>query len=316
VVIHLAKSVRVEDEIARRGGLGLKPSGSERVGPCPRCGGRDRFAINVRKQIFLCRGCGVGGDVIALVKHLDGCDFKEAVRTLAGTNSGIERKPITPVKPVQSLVLHDDTENTARALRLWDEASPIAGTLAEQYLRRRGLEPPEDDEALRYYGVCPFGDSRYSCLLALYRDIHTNEPKAISRTALGPGGIQIGRKMLGPVGGCAIKMDGDENVELGMTIGEGIETTLAGRQLGFRPAWALGSAGAIAKFPVLAGIEALTIVVDNDVPDKNGRQAGQEAALACSERWTAAGKEVHRVVPRRPGTDMADLVHGGCHARQ
>jgi hypothetical protein len=301
VVIDLAKSIRVEDEIARRGGLGLRRSGPELVGPCPQCGGRDRFAINVRKQIFLCRGCGVGGDVIDMVQHLDGCEFKTAILTLAGTTA---RKPAaTIVKPPVSV-----NGTTAKALRLWDDASPITGTLAEEYLRRRGLEPPEDDEALRYYRGCPFGDSRFSCLLALYRDIHTNEPKAISRTALGQGGMKIGRKALGPVMGCAVKLDADENVTLGLHVGEGVETMLTARLRGLRPAWALGSAGAIKSFPALSGIESLTIVVDHDAPDKNGREAGQDSALACSERWTAEGREVRRIIPKAEGADMADLI--------
>ena len=79
------------------------------------------------------------------------------------------------------------------------------------------------------------------------------------------------------------------------------------RRLGFRPCWSLGSAGAIRNFPVL-GIESLTILVDNDEPDRNGRRVGQDTALECSQRWTAAGREVRRVVPRRQGADMADLV--------
>jgi hypothetical protein len=127
--------------------------------------------------------------------------------------------------------------------------------------------------------------------------------------------MKVGKKMLGPVGGCAIKIDDDENVELGMTIGEGIETTLAGRQLGFRPAWALGSAGAIAKFPVLAGIETLTVLVDNDEQDKSGRQAGQQAAHQCAEKWTTGGREVRLITPTRRGSDMADLLEAR-HARQ
>ena len=56
---------------------------------------------------------------------------------------------------------------------------------------------------------------------------------------------------MGPVGGAAIKLDADEDVLGGLHIGEGIETCMAARMLGLRPAWALGSAGEIAKFPVL-----------------------------------------------------------------
>ena len=77
-----ARSVPIEDEIARRG-IHLRGK-NERCGPCPICGGDDRFSINVAKQIFNCRGCGKGGDVIDLVQLLDGVDFVVAGTTLAG----------------------------------------------------------------------------------------------------------------------------------------------------------------------------------------------------------------------------------------
>ena len=80
--VATARSVHIEDELARRG---IKLNGkNERAGPCPKCGGGDRFSINIKKQVFNCRGCGVGGDVIALVRHLDGVGFIEACTTLAG----------------------------------------------------------------------------------------------------------------------------------------------------------------------------------------------------------------------------------------
>jgi hypothetical protein len=302
VSIDVAKSVRVEDEIVRRGGLGLKRMGAELIGACPVCGGRDRFAVSIHKQCFLCRGCGRSGDVIAMVQHIDGVDFKIAVQTLGGD----ERKPVA-LKPTAHRE-ESDQEKTKRALRIWDEASEVNDTLAEQYLRRRGLELPDDDHALRYYSPCPFAGATYPAMIALFRDVLTDEPKAIHRIALGPGGILIAKRMLGRVAGCAIKLDADENVELSLSIGEGIETMIAARMRGFRPAWALGSAGAIKQFPVLAGIGALTIMVDNDEADHNGRRAGPDAAAECSARWTAAGREVRRIVPRRTGHDMADLV--------
>lgn len=57
----------------------------EHQGACPRCGGKDRFAVNRKKGVWNCRGCGAGGrDGIGLaahVKHLDvnrRVDFLEA----------------------------------------------------------------------------------------------------------------------------------------------------------------------------------------------------------------------------------------------
>jgi hypothetical protein len=57
----------------------------------------------------------------------------------------------------------------------------------------------------------------------------------------------------------------------------------------------------VKHFPVFAGIESLTILTDHDA-------AGEAAALECSARWTGARREVFRIVPRRPGADVNDLV--------
>jgi putative DNA primase/helicase len=143
-------------------------------------------------------------------------------------------------------------------------------------------------------------------LIALYRDIHTDEPKAILRIGLTPDGRKIDRMALGPIAGCAVKLTADEDVERGLHVGEGVETMMRSMMLGFAPAWALGGKDGIAKFPVLAGIEALTLCVDHDA---NGE--GQKASSACYDRWVAAGREVWSVIPNKVGADMNDLVAGG-----
>lgn len=51
---------------AERLGAKLKKASHEWVGPCPSCGGDDRFSINLGKRVFNCRGVG-GGDIIAMV---------------------------------------------------------------------------------------------------------------------------------------------------------------------------------------------------------------------------------------------------------
>src|SRR5258708_35916350 len=81
--ITLARSVPIENIIDERG---IKLRGKiDRVGPCPRCGGDDRFAINTKKQVWLCRGCAPeGGDGIKLVQHLDDISFPEASQQLNG----------------------------------------------------------------------------------------------------------------------------------------------------------------------------------------------------------------------------------------
>jgi hypothetical protein len=117
------------------------------------------------------------------------------------------------------------------------------------------------------------------------------------------GGDKIGRMVLGPKDGAAVKLSPNDSVTMGLTIAEGVETALSGIQLGWRPAWSVSDAAGIAKFPVLPGVEALTILVDND---ESG--TGQRRAIECSDRWTKAGREVLRVIPRRSGDDLNDIV--------
>jgi hypothetical protein len=92
-------------------------------------------------------------------------------------------------------------------------------------------------------------------------------------------------------------------------LGEGIETTLSAatrishRNTLLQPAWAAGDAGHMRAFPVLSGIEALTLLVDHDA-----NNAGQDAAAECAQHWKAAGREVTRLVPRAVNTDVNDLA--------
>lgn len=97
----------------------------------------------------------------------------------------------TPISPKQVAVAREQeraqkAERTAAALRLWEEAKPIAGTPVLDYLRARSIAslPPNVDNVLRYHPACPFGRERRGvrCMLALFRDVHTDEPRAIQRT--------------------------------------------------------------------------------------------------------------------------------------
>ena len=206
----------------------------------------------------------------------------------------------------------DDASRIIRALSIWGESRPLDGTVGLTYLARRGVDvqqlPAGLHGALRWHPACPWESGTHGCVVALMIDAITGEPKAIHRTAITADGRKIGKKMMGPCAGCIICLWPDDAVTDGLVLGEGIETTLVAatriehRGTCLAPAWAAGSAGAMAKFPVLAGIETLTILVDND---ESG--AGQRAAAECSDRWTAAGREVVRLVPDAIGADFVDL---------
>jgi len=252
----------------------------------------------------------VGGDLIDLIEHVHGVPFREAVtyaEHIIGSVPTLETSPAWAAFERSADV--DSTRHQCRAGELWREAVPIVGTTALRYLARRSIvELPVgvDGAVLRFHPACPFGNTRIPCMLAIMRDIHSDEPRAIYRTALTPTAEKIGRMALGPKTGAVVKLSPDEEVTQGLAIGEGVETVLSGMQLGFCPAWALGDAAAVESFPVISGIEALTILVDNDA---NGR--GQSAALRCSTRWTEVGREVFRVIPDCCGDDMNEVVQRG-----
>jgi hypothetical protein len=199
----------------------------------------------------------------------------------------------------------DNKSRTERALAFWGQSVDPRGSLVEAYLASRALVLPAElaGDVIRFHPNCPFGTAHHPCMIALMRDVITDEPHAIIRTALTPGGQKLGRRMLGPKTGAAVKLSPDEAVTTALTIGEGVETALAAMILGFAPAWACGDAGGIRDFAVLAGIECLTIAVDRD---KTG--TGQQAAVECSARWTNSGREVFRVIPTQLGEDLNDVL--------
>jgi hypothetical protein len=230
--------------------------------------------------------------------------------------------------PIEDLDLEDDelvklaaragatTESDARkfklALKLFDEGKPIAGTLATRYLADTreldlGVLPESIDEVLRFHPRCVFGGNgaHHPCLLALFRDIESDAPAGIHRIGLTPEAKKIGRLTLGRWPNArAIKLWPATAHKL--TIGEGIETVLGAMRRGAitPPAWAMGGRTSIAKFPVLPGIKALTILADND-----GGQALPDIE-ACAERYLAAGCRVRMLMTDRV-KDFNDLLRGG-----
>jgi hypothetical protein len=297
-MIEQARRVPIEDEIARRG---IKLRGNiDRCGACPRCGGRDRFAINTRKQCFLCRGAA-SGDVIAMVQHLDGCDFVAAVETLSGEFRPIAaRAAPAPAKP----------KSDGLWRHIWNEARAPAATPVELHLAYRHLNLPDSDD-IRFHPECPFGPGIYvPAMVALVRHVITNKPQGLHRTALNPQGHQRrdlggnGRMSLGTMMGGAVKLTLDEHVTIALGVAEGIETALSLQRLPEwfgSPVWSLLFASNLANLPVLPAIETLAVSVDRD-------EDGEAAAREVSHRWRRAGRMVFFAKPNAAGEDLNDVV--------
>ena len=201
----------------------------------------------------------------------------------------------------------DHAARIARARTLWDESYDAHRTLAELYLKNRGLDLPEGTDVLRFNPKTPWQENDGSlvytaCMITVLRSIATDKIQCVQRTRLSENGAKIGRKMTGPSSGAAIKIDPDDAVTMGLAISEGLESGLAARQLRFRPCWALGSAGAIAAFPPLAGIESLSILAERD-------KANRKATEVCATRWHVTGHEVIVVEPAS-GSDILDALRG------
>jgi phage/plasmid primase-like uncharacterized protein len=305
-----ARAVPIEEEIERRG-IKLKPVGAELIGPCPACGGRDRFGINTRKQKWNCRGYGGGNDVIGLIQHLDGCDFRTAITTVVA-NIVRRRAMHAPA--------HDDDDKDEhykldQAEAIWRQTSPLVPDAIAYFANRKiDITAVPGQGGLRFHSRCPWGNGTTAAIIGRFTGAVSNAPRGIWRRPIS--GEKP--KTLGPIKGCVIRLWPDTAVERGLVLGEGPETVLAAatwishRGTLLVPAWAAGGSSNIKKFPVLSGIEALTLLVDNDRPDKHDRRAGQDAAAECATRWSAAAREVIRLTPKALGADFNDVVlrHG------
>jgi hypothetical protein len=291
-LIAEARAVRVEDEIARRG-IALRGRGADRSGPCPHCGGTDRFSINTKKQVFHCRGCGAKGDVIDLVQHLDGVGFAAAIETLTGER----RLTTTASMPRERIINNDEGEQRRKAAWLWSRRKPIAGTIAGTYLREaRGITctlPPTLGflPAYRDYPpalIAAFGiaDEPEPGVLMAPTTVGSVHLIALQPDGSGKAGIEKPKITIGSPGGLPIVL-APPNDLLGLAITEGIEDALTvyeGTGLGV---WASASAPFMPKLaPHLPNyIETVTIYAHADTK-------GQKSARDLADILTDRGLEV------------------------
>ncbi len=158
---------------------------------------------------------GDGGRLLLHCKK-SGCDFDD-MRAAAGIVPGDYAAPDpSEVAARQAQERADAAKRAAQAHRLWQEAQPISGTLAESYLRGRGIYCPLP-ETLRFLSACWHPTAkRFPAMLAL---VDGAIGCAVHRTYLAPHGgkaeVTPDKLMLGRVSGGAIKLavQGFANVE-------------------------------------------------------------------------------------------------------
>lgn len=278
----------------------LKKIGHEYRARCPfHADNTPSFFVIPAKGFWNCFGCGAHGDAIGFLRQHDGMSFLDAFRHLSGDDdSQIRAAPARIGAPADKL------DWSERADSIWRRTQPIAGTVGEVYLQHRGCVIPPRDSHLRFL---PASDQYPPSLCAAITDVRTAKPISVHFTRLaadgrGKAGTDLDKVLLKGhrKGGGCIRLFPDECVTHGLAIAEGIESALAAAHI-FTPIWAAIDAGNLAAFPVLPGVESLTIFADHD-------EAGLAAAQACAKRWRQADHHARVLAPRIAGQDCADVV--------
>ena len=257
---------------------------------------------------------GAPGNLLAYVHNGSEADHiaaKDRAMEVLGERDDFrsdDRRP-NPVEEMNRRVMRRKAEEAERAdmlgrqqraVRLWREATDPRGTPVEIYLRGRGLDLTNETAttALRWHPAGRWGLGRSPMMVAAMCDVVTGEVRAVHRTALTLEGQKIDRKMLGPAAGTAIMLSPATDT---LVVGEGIESCLSAAQLGYGPGvWAMGSAGAIGRLPVLDGIKRLVLLEERDTTSAN-------AVSDCGHRWIRAGRAVSVVLPT-VGKDLNDSL--------
>lgn len=282
--------------------LGGEVSGGNVLAPGP---GHSRLDRSMR--VFIDAEAQDGFSVMSFAGD-DWRDCRDYIKDRLGIDRSGTRQSERHQIETPSANLHKvgQPDQSTLALGIWAEATPITGTLAETYLVRRigrSMAWPAD---LAFHSRCPRGKGRLPALIALLRDINTDAPHAIQRIFLQADGSDrlrdnMGKATLGPAAGAVCKLVPNDAVTMGIGVIEGVEKGLAVLAAGWSPIWATCGTGGMASFPVLNGIEGISIFADNDAP-------GLKAAEACAARWSAAGLHGRIISPKAADADWSDAL--------
>lgn len=273
-------------------------------GPCPLCGGTDRFRWDNQdgRGTYICNQCGAG-DGMKLACAFTGKPFAEVAPQIDSILGNV--KPDTPLRYVSR---QDDHQSALRAI--YQQSQPVKpGDVVDRYLASRNLDEIIYPKALRYVENLRDGEGGvYPCIIAMVGRYGQPKFDTIHRTFLkrdgsGKAEIESPRKLMpGPVpdGASVMLSDWTESGPLG--IAEGIETAMAASSIFRIPVWAAISSSMMRKWLPPPGCEEIVIFGDNDK-----KFGGQAAAYHLAHRLAAKHLPVGNVlIPQQPGEDWAD----------
>lgn len=278
---------------------------TNRHGPCPLCGGKDRFRWDDKdgSGTYFCNQCGAGNGW-TMLRKLHGWDnptVAEEIEKIVGTE--------TPKTQYVQQPQSDDSRRMDALRRLLDEATEPS--VVSAYLERRGIQDPP--VGLLGHPECPYWNDDTGKIIgrfpAVLAPILSIDGKLVSVQRIYDADIKPRKKTMPPVGtinGATVQLYPVDD-ELG--VAEGVETAIgATLQFGV-PTWAAISAHGIEVFQPPAEIAKIHIFGDNDA-----NYEGQAAAFVLARRLSRevrakkrAPLEIRVNIPEAEATDWLDV---------
>jgi putative DNA primase/helicase len=262
--------------------LGVSPKLlTNRHGPCPLCGGNDRFRFDDKqgRGTWICNHCGAG-DGPELVKRLNGVDFKDAAKLVEKFIGRIPKRPPPKLIPP---VTRDELN------RIWKRSRPIVpGSPVGKYLFARCGIIDYPIQLREVFNGTPE-------MIALVFD-QAGNPVTLHRTFLSAEGAKakgLGRAARKLMPGSlpdsvaiTLSYEHDEFISTlnpkVLGVAEGIETALSVRQIFGVQCWSLINSVMMQKWNPPDGVEKVIIFGDNDKSF-----TGQASAYKLANRLSA-----------------------------
>ena len=255
---------------------------------------------------------GEHGDLLDIIRERTGItrfpDLLAEARAHLGRPAPVVPESPSPCKPKAP------GGSPEAAERLFAASLPIQGTLAETYLRSRGITRAVSSSALRFHPRCWHREEGQTkglprpALIAAVTD-GAGVLTGAHRTWLAPDGqgkasVETQRRAMGHLLGNAVRLTPCDTI---LVAGEGIETMLSLREAASGlPVWAALSASHLGALLLPEGLQRLYIAIDRD-------PAGRRAAERLTTRAQELGIET-RVLEPRQGDFNDDLTARGPEA--
>lgn len=250
---------------------------------------------------------GANGNVVVYCHA--GCDQDRVIEALKSRGIWTDIRPFQNSESKYELNSNvdagTDQQRSKKALDIWNSASPVAGTIAETYLRSRCIQMPLPSTLRFSAALRHSGGETWPAMVALVTHGGDDTPTGILRTFLARNGIgkalvEPSKMMLGPCRGGAVRLAASVGEVL--MVGEGIETCLSVMQVTGNPAWAALSTSGLRTLELPDSARDVIVLADAD-------EFGEAAARRCAGRWRREGRRV-RIARPPQGMDFNDVLVG------